>query len=73
MEKNNNVRVLGFPKKTYALTTLERVNDKKKSEIALADGDTYIYQIDEFQTLINENSVESAKALMDYYWFFINW
>lgn len=73
MDKKSNVRVIGFPKKTYSKETLDSLKDKDLSEWALADGDTEIFEdLSEFQYLINEDTVESAKGLMYYYWYFLN-
>ena len=73
MEKKCNVRVVGFPKKTYEKGWLDGLSDKERSETALADGDTEIFEdLEEFQDFINEDTIESAKGLMYYYWYFLN-
>ena len=43
MDKNLNVRVVGFPKENYDKETLDKLKDNELSEWALADGNTLIW------------------------------
>jgi hypothetical protein len=70
MDKNSNVRVVGFLKGSYSKEWLDSINDRERSETALADGDTVIYEdLRDFQdTVLNTSSVE----LKSHYWYFLN-
>ena len=59
MDKNINVRVIGFPKENYDKETLDKLNDRELSDWALADGDTFIYvDLREFQNEVNNTSID---------------
>ena len=59
MDKNSNVRVVGFPCDTYEREWLDSINDREKSEAALADGDTFIFEdLTEFQYYWNNDMVD---------------
>jgi hypothetical protein len=59
MDKNINVRVMGFPKENYDKETLDKLSDRELSDWALADGDTFIYvDLREFQNEVNNTSID---------------
>ena len=70
MDKNINVRVMGFPKENYDKETLDKLSDRELSDCALWDGCTIILEdLRDFQdTVLNTSSVE----LKSHYWYFLN-
>lgn len=70
MDKKSNVRVVGFPKKTYQKEWLNTLIDRERSDTALADGDTMVYvDLQEFQEdILNKDGSEIAE----YWWYFLN-
>lgn len=68
MDKNSNVRVVGFPKENYDKVWLDTLNDRQRSETALADGETTIFEdLRDFQYLLNSSLSKSS-----YWWYFLN-
>ena len=75
MDKNSNVRVVGFPiEPFYSKETLDSLSDREKSEWACADGDTYIYEdLREFQEeILNMKNPNAMELLTGNYWYFLN-
>lgn len=71
MDKNSNVRVVGFPKESYDKKWLDTLNDKQKSETALADGYSYIYEnLQEFQDCVLNSKLR--EILNNNWWYFLN-
>lgn len=70
MEKNSNVRVVGFPKESYDEEWLDTLNDRQLSDTALADGDSQIFEdLREFQdTMLKSPTTE----ILAYWWYFLN-
>lgn len=72
MDKNSNVRVVGFPKSSYYKDVLDSLSDREKSEWACADGDTAIFEdLREFQDVVL-NCIGSNKQLISNWWYFLN-
>lgn len=69
MDKNLNVRVVGFPKTSYDKEWLDTLSDRELSDAALADGDTQIWvSFKEFQ---NELHLEGAgRNIIDLNWIY---
>ena len=75
MDKNSNVRVVGFPiEPFYSKEWLDSLNDSQRSEAACADGDTYIYEdLREFQEeILNMKNPNAMELLTGNYWYFLN-
>ena len=72
MDKKNNVRVVGFPKETYDKEWLDTLNDRQRSETALADGDSLIWDnLDSFQEDIHLTG--AGRNVIDLNWiYFLN-
>jgi hypothetical protein len=59
MDKNSSVRVVGFPCETYSKEWLDSLNDRERSEAAVADGDTFIFEdLREFQHYLNNDMID---------------
>ena len=72
MDKNSNVRVVGFPKSNYYKDVLDSLSDREKSEWACADGDTAIFEdLREFQDMVL-NCQFASEQLLGNYWYFLN-
>ena len=75
MDKNSNVRVVGFPiEPFYTKEWLDSLTDSQRSEAACADGDTYIYEdLREFQEeILNMKNPNAMELLTSNYWYFLN-
>ena len=75
MDKNSNVRVVGFPiEPFYSKEWLDSLTDRERSEAACADGDTYIYEdLREFQEeILNMKNPNAMELLTSNYWYFLN-
>lgn len=75
MDKKSNVRIVGFPKENYDKEWLETLNDRQKSETALADGYTIILEdLQDFQdNVLNSHILFGRKAcLTSHWWYFLN-
>lgn len=71
MDKNSNVRVVGFPKETYDKGWLDTLNDRQRSETALADGDAAIFEdLREFQDTVLNSPIK--EQLIGNWWYFLN-
>lgn len=71
MDKNSNVRVVGFPKENYDKEWLDSINDKEKSETALADGYTIILEdLRDFQDNVLNSPIKDC--LTSHWWYFLN-
>lgn len=71
MDKKSNVRIVGFPKENYDKEWLEALNDKQRSETALADGYTIILEdLQDFQDNVL-NSI-AKDCLISHWWYFLN-
>ena len=72
MDKKSNVRVVGFPKDTYDKEWLDTLNDRQRSETALADGDSLIWDnLDSFQEDIHLQG--AGRNIIDLNWiYFLN-
>jgi hypothetical protein len=72
MDKKSNVRVVGFPKETYDKEWLDTLNDRQRSETALADGDSLIWDsLDSFQEDIHLTG--AGRNVIDLNWiYFLN-
>jgi hypothetical protein len=71
MDKKSNVRVVGFPKDTYNKEWLDTLNDRQRSETALADGDTAIFEdLREFQDTVLNSPIK--EQLISNWWYFLN-
>ena len=72
MDKNINVRVMGFPKENYDKETLDKLSDRELSDWALADGDTQIWgSLTEFQDDLHLNG--AGRNIIDLNWiYFLN-
>ena len=72
MDKKSNVRVVGFPKETYDKEWLDTLNDRQRSETALADGDSLIWSnLDSFQEDIHLTG--AGRNIIDLNWiYFLN-
>ena len=72
MDKKSNVRVVGFPKETYDKEWLDTLNDRQRSETALADGDSLIWDnLDSFQEDIHLQG--AGRNIIDLNWiYFLN-
>lgn len=71
MDKKSNVRVVGFPKETYDKEWLDTLNDRQRSETALADGDTAIFEdLREFQDMVLNSTIK--EQLIGNWWYFLN-
>ena len=72
MDKKSNVRVMGFPKETYDKEWLDTLNDRQRSETALADGDTAIFgDLKEFQEILNDKTSFSKEQVNSNWWYFL--
>jgi hypothetical protein len=72
MDKNINVRVMGFPKENYDKDTLDKLSDRELSEWALADGDTAIFEdLKEFQEILNDKTDFSKEQVENSWWYFL--
>jgi hypothetical protein len=72
MDKKSNVRVVGFPKGSYDKKWLDSINDKERSETALADGDAAIFEdLEEYQEEVL-NSSFGREQLISNWWYFLN-
>jgi hypothetical protein len=67
MDKNSNVRVVGFPiEPFYSKEWLDSLTDRERSEAACADGDTYIYEdLREFQEEILNMKLKMLMLLIN--------
>jgi hypothetical protein len=75
MDKNSNVRVVGFPiEPFYSKEWLDSLTDRERSEAACADGDTYIYEdLREFQEeILNMKNPNAMELFTSNYWYFLN-
>ena len=71
MDKKSNVRVVGFPKETYDKEWLDALNDRQRSETALADGNTAIFEdLREFQDVVLNATIK--EQLISNWWYFLN-
>ena len=71
MDKNSNVRVVGFPKENYDKEWLDTLNDRERSDAALADGDTEIFEdLREFQNTVLNSPIK--EQLIGNWWYFLN-
>ena len=62
MDKNSNVRVVGFPCDSYDRKWLDSINDRERSEAACADGNTFIFEdLREFQEYLNNDMVDTEN------------
>ena len=69
MDKNINVRVMGFPKENYDKETLDKLTDRELSEWALADGDTQIWgSLNEFQSDLHLEG--AGRNIIDLNWIY---
>lgn len=74
MDKNINVRVVGFPiEPYYTKEWLDTLSDRELSETACADGDTYIYgNLKEFQEeILNMKNPNATELFTGNYWYFL--
>lgn len=68
MDKNLNVRVMGFPKNSYDRKWLNTLSDRELSETALADGDTLIFEdLKEFQENLH---CDNYGDIVNEHWFY---
>ena len=71
MDKNSSVRVVGFPKENYDKEWLDTLNDRERSDAALADGDTAIFEdLREFQDTVLNSPIK--EQLIGNWWYFLN-
>lgn len=71
MDKKSSVRVVGFPKDNYDKKWLDSINDRERSEVACADGDTAIFEdLQEFQDTVLNSSIK--EQLISNWWYFLN-
>ena len=71
MDKKSNVRVVGFPKDNYDKEWLDTLNDRERSDAALADGDTAIFEdLREFQDTVLNSPIK--EQLIGNWWYFLN-
>lgn len=72
MDKKSNVRVVGFPKETYDKEWLDTLNDRQRSETALADGDSMIW--DSLKAFQEDIHLQGAgRNIIDLNWiYFLN-
>lgn len=71
MDKNINVRVMGFPKENYDKETLDKLSDRELSDWALADGDTAIFEnMEEFSEVVLNNPC-AKEQLLSNWWYFL--
>ena len=72
MDKNSNVRVVGFPKENYDKEWLDSINDRERSEAACTDGDTQIWDtLDAFQEDLHLQG--AGRNIVDLNWiYFLN-
>jgi len=71
MDKNSSVRVVGFPKGNYDKKWLDSINDRERSDTALADGDTAIFEdLREFQDVVL--NATTKEQLISNWWYFLN-
>lgn len=72
MDKNINVRVMGFPKENYDKETLDKLSDRELSDWALADGDTAIFtDLKDFQECLNDETNFSKEQVKNNWWYFL--
>lgn len=68
MDKNINVRVVGFPKTSYDRKWLNTLKDKELSETALAESDSLIFEdLREFQENLH---CDKYGEIVDTHWFY---
>jgi len=65
MDKQLNVRVIGLPSEQYDRKWLDTLSDRELSETALAEGDSEIYSLAEFQEALNNDNVDTENK-----WFY---
>jgi len=65
MDNNINVRVVGLPIEQYDRVWLDTLSDRELSETALAEGDSEIYSLAEFQEALNNDKVDTENK-----WFY---
>ena len=71
MDKKSSVRVVGFPKDNYDKKWLDSINDRERSEVACADGDTAIFEdLSEFQDTVLNSPIK--EQLISNWWYFLN-
>ena len=71
MDKNSSVRVVGFPKGNYDKEWLDSINDRERSDAALAAGDTAIFEdLREFQDVVL--NATTKEQLISNWWYFLN-
>lgn len=71
MDKKSSVRVVGFPKDNYDKKWLDSINDRERSEVACADGDTAIFEdLQEFQDTVLNSPIN--EQLISNWWYFLN-
>ena len=69
MDKNLNVRVMGFPKNSYDKEWLDTLSDRELSDAALADGNTQIWgSLKEFQNDLHLEGV--GRNVIDLNWIY---
>lgn len=69
MDKKSNVRVVGFPKGNYTKKWLDALNDRERSEAALADGNTQIWgSLSEFQSDLHLEG--AGRNIIDLNWIY---
>lgn len=72
MDKNINVRVMGFPKENYDKETLDKLSDRELSDWALADEDTAIFEdLKEFQEILNDKTNFFKEQVKNNWWYFV--
>ena len=70
MDKNINVRVMGFPKENYDKAVLDTLKDRELSEWALADGCTIILEdLRDFQDNVLNSPIK--ECLTSHWWYFL--
>lgn len=72
MDKNINIKVIGFPKENYDKETLDKLSDRELSDWALADVDTAIFEdLKEFQEVLNDKTGFSKEQVKNNWWYFL--
>ena len=71
MDKKSDVRIVGFPKENYDKEWLDTLNDRQKSDTALADGYTII--LEDLQD-VQDNVLNSPlkECLTSHWWYFLH-
>jgi hypothetical protein len=73
MDINSSVRVVGFPKESYDKEWLDTLNDRQRSDTALADGDTAIFEdLRVFQEILNDKTGFFKEQVKNNWWYFLN-